>query len=240
MKKQELDLSKAHVDQFKSDPKSYSGSKLALTEAGWATVSEDGTIVEVLDAFPASQDDIFQQLISRNEVESTAILDETLLINPTDIGLNDGDPLNDSSDKNGELTLGGPAPTPDPLSAVISTVTGTSDPVDDEGTDTVGIKWKAAQVTEIEIAVVPTGGSGSFSYDWDISYPSVDNGNYQDLKTTSFPNVEITKSQIESALGQPLSAAEDDFTIKGTIIDSNDPAITYEVFVIVDYSSAPV
>jgi len=83
MKRTEVDLSKVHVDQFKAEDKSWSGDSLALTKAGWATVTEDGTIVEVIDAFPGEL--VEADFDARNEIPTGTEFVESGLINPKDI-----------------------------------------------------------------------------------------------------------------------------------------------------------
>ena len=88
MKKKELNLEKVHVDHHTKASgnyldKSWGGEKLAYTKAGWATVTHDGTIVEVLDAF--SGEKAKQYFIDNNELFPSSQIDESDLINPIDI-----------------------------------------------------------------------------------------------------------------------------------------------------------
>lgn len=104
MKKKEVNLSKEHVDLFKTEPKSHT-NRLAYTTAGWAVVTHDGTILEVIDAFQGAKQSVLNDFISRNEIASSQELDETKAKNPTEIGLKANDPRNDSTDLFGEIIL---------------------------------------------------------------------------------------------------------------------------------------
>ena len=104
MKKKEVDLTKAHSDLYKTEPKSH-GSRLAYTTAGWATVTQDGTILEVLDGFQGAKQNVLDTFIASGDILSIAELDENQALNPKIIGLTDSDPRNDYSDLKGEIIL---------------------------------------------------------------------------------------------------------------------------------------
>ena len=195
MKKEELDLSKAHVDQFKkSESKSYSGEKLALTTAGWATVTQDGTIVEVLDAFPASQNDIFQDFIDRNELPFEKQLTEEKILNFKEIGLNADNTFDDISDKKGELIISSGFI---PFSTDFLNVTGL------ENNTGTGISrygdWIEGQTSRISATVSTQGGIAPFSYNWKIIYANAD-GIFEFQPPKTEPSISLTMRDLESNL----------------------------------------
>ena len=171
MKRNEIDLDGSingtrgavHVDLYKTtEDKSYSGEKLALTKAGWATVTKDGTIVEVLDAFPASIADITQAFIDRGEVPTGIEFLEELLENPLDIS---------SLGDNGDSVLGGGSTPPVPLeiTATASAIPTSTFTIDEITIDEAGSGYTSAPTVTVSApdsvdaaaSGTPTSGLGS-------------------------------------------------------------------------------
>lgn len=212
MKKVELDLSKAHVDQYKpAEDKSYDGLKLAYTKAGWATVTKDGTIVEVLDAFPGEKSSVVEDFDSRDELPSGSVIDESILLNPRDIGSEGVDDDSEVFD-----------PTPNAaLQLPTITITNTTSVTGLAGDGTSAATGSYSEAAG-DLAFTATAGASDGYQPYSFSWTADLNGSGPVSLGISTESASLTLSEIESALNDVL-ADTDSLVIEATVTDSNSP-----------------
>lgn len=203
MKLSELDLTKAHVDQFKpAEDKSWDGSALALTKAGWATVTADGTIIEVLCAFSGAKPSIYQAFDARSELPG-AVIDETDLLNPKMIG------SSGLSAVDSQIVDPSPfAPNAALISAMsISNILNTINIAGTSAARTADLDLTTGVTTgqvELTVAMAASEGYAPYSYSWTVKLNA---GSPVALADTT-ASITYTLEELETALGDTVVASD--------------------------------
>ena len=244
MKRSELDLAKVHVDQWGSvarkdradrtvgaADKSWNGAKLALTRAGWATVTKDGTVVEVLDAFKGKKTTVIASFEERDEVNADDVINDTDLLNPAMIGspgTSDVDTNVEVADSvvNDPVALVGDFTSLNPFAIYVSgdgtgAIAATIDITNAALEDPVVTK------ADIDFSVLLTVADGypPYSYTWTLQYNAAPAVTLSDTINA----IILSAAELDSLTGA-TSVATDKFTLVGTVTDSKvTPAETDSV-----------